>query len=327
MSAPNGRLRQYLSRHCSAATMERLVDPILTDTAIEARAAAFRGQQWTGRWIRAAGAFALVKALALFGWSRFWSIREWPVDERRAVIRSMAYAFVVTCAGVKLLMLPPLLSYPLSRYQELALYLVPQAFPIALPVGLLLGLLYGFRSSVASLRSRILVTVVAIACSVLSLVAVAWVVPASNQAFRVAALRDSRIPKGLNELTLGELRSRIDVNGREGRDVARISMTYHARLALAASPVVLTAWAFLLIGRLPNRGRWLFGIVAIASCVAYASFEGAGRMAVFRETLPPAAGAWLPNSVFAAAIILLGLRSALAEPRTTNANDSPTSSP
>jgi lipopolysaccharide export LptBFGC system permease protein LptF len=102
-------------------------------------------------------------------------------------------------------------------------------------------------------------------------------------------LRDSRIPKGPNELTLGELRSRIDVD-------ARMAMTYHTRLALAASPVVLSAWAFLLIGRLPARGRWLLGIVAIASCVAYWSLVSAGRMAVMRETLPPVAGAWLANA-------------------------------
>lgn len=316
MSAPNSRLRQYLSRHCSAATIERLVDPILTDTAIEVRAAAFRGQQWTGRWIRAAGAFALVKALALFGWTRFWSIREWPVEERRAVTRSMAYAFVVTCAGVKLLMLPPLLRYPLSRYQELALYLVPQAFPIALPIGLLLGLLYGFRSSVPSLRSRILVTVVAIACSVSSLVALAWVVPASNQAFRVAALRDSRIPKGLNELTLGELRKRIDAGRQRGGDVSPATMTYHSRWALATAPIVLTAWAFLLIGSLHTRRRWPLAIVAVASCVAYYALVDGGRVAVLYKTLPPIAGAWLPNAAFIAALVLLTGRTTNA--RTTN---------
>jgi hypothetical protein len=62
----------------------------------------------------------------------------------------------------------------------------------------------------------------------------------------------------------------------------------------------------------------LFGWTRFAPCVAYSSLEGAGRMAVFRETLPPAAGAWLPNTVFVAAIILLGFRSAVDESRTTN---------
>ena len=92
----------------------------------------------------------------------------------------------------------------------------------------------------------------AILCSIASFVALTWVVPVSNQAFRVAALSDSFIPKGLAELTLGELRSRIEVNRRLGRDVSPTAMTYHSRWALAAAPIVLTAWAFLLIGRLPH---------------------------------------------------------------------------
>ena len=79
---------------------------------------------------------------------------------------------------------------------------------------------------------------------------------------------------------------------------------------------MLTAWAFLLIGRLPARGRWLVGIVAIASCVAYSSLMSAGRVAVLRESLPPAAGAWLPNAAFVAALILLSRRTPNA--RTTN---------
>ena len=318
MSAPTGGLRRLLVRHCSEAAIERLVDPILTDIEIEASAAADRGQQWTGRWIRAAGAIVLFKALVLYGWSRFWSIREWPVDDRRAVARSMTYAFIVTIAGIKLMMLPPLLRYPLGRYQELALYLVPQAFPIALPIGLLLGLLYGFRSSVLSLRPRALVTVVAIACSISSFVALAWIVPVSNQAFRVAVLRDSTVPKGLPELTLGELRSSIDVGRRQGRDVSRIVMTYQSRWALAAAPIVMTAWAFLLIGRLPTRGRWLPGIVAVASCFGYAALMDGGRVAVSYKTLPPVAAAWLANGAFVAAIVLLTRRTPNDERRTAS---------
>jgi lipopolysaccharide export LptBFGC system permease protein LptF len=34
----------------------------------------------------------------------------------------------------------------------------------------------------------------------------------------------------------------------------------------------------------------------------------AGRDAVFRETLPPIAGAWLPNAAFVVAIVLLTRR-------------------
>jgi lipopolysaccharide export LptBFGC system permease protein LptF len=85
-------------------------------------------------------------------------------------------------------------------------------------------------------------------------------------------------------------------------------MAYYSRWALSATPIVLSAWAFLLLGRLPSAGRWLPGIVAIASCVAYALLMDTGRLAVSREILPPFAGAWLPNIVFVAAMMLLSRR-------------------
>jgi lipopolysaccharide export LptBFGC system permease protein LptF len=59
-----------------------------------------------------------------------------------------------------------------------------------------------------------------------------------------------------------------------------------------------------LIPRLPKK-RWLVGIVAIASCVAYYALHEGGHAAVLRETLPPGAGAWLPNAAFVSAIIVL----------------------
>jgi lipopolysaccharide export LptBFGC system permease protein LptF len=185
-----------------------------------------------------------------------------------------------------------------ARAQELALYLVPQALPIALPLGLFIGLIYGFRARVMSLRPRMALMIAAILCSIASFAALAWIVPVSNQAFRVAASSDPFIPKGLPELTLGELRSRI-------ADNQHAASTYHSRWALSATPIVLTAWAFLLIGRLPGGRRWLPGIVAIASCVAYALLMDTGRAAVNSGTLPPIAGAWLPNGAFVGALILL----------------------
>jgi hypothetical protein len=82
-----GGLQRFLSRHCSSATMERLVDPILTDIRVEAATAG----RWTSLWIHGAGVAALVKALAMHGWTRFWRFREWPDDDCRAVIRTLAW--------------------------------------------------------------------------------------------------------------------------------------------------------------------------------------------------------------------------------------------
>jgi hypothetical protein len=299
------RLQRFLSRHCSAAMMERLVEPILTDVRVEAA----KADRWTSLWIHAAGVAALVKALALHGSIQFMSIREWSADDRLVLARTVGYAAGVIAAAIPLLMLPALLRFPAARARELAPYLVPQALPIALPLGLFIGLIYGFRARLTSLRPRIALIIAAILCSIASFAALAWIVPISNQAFRVAALSDPFIPKGLPELTLGELRSRIDDN-------RRAATTYHSRWALSATPIVLTAWAFLLIGRLPRDGRWLPGIVAIATCVAYALLMDTGRRARGFETLPPIAGAWLPNAVFVTAIVLMSRRTSNDERRT-----------
>ena len=310
-----GWLRRLLTHHCSTATMERLVDPILTDIRVEAAKAG----RWKNLWIHCGGVAALVKALALHGSIRLIRMREWPIDDRRVLARTLAYAAGITAAAIPLLMLPFLLRFPAARARELAPYLVPQALPIALPVGLFIGLLYGSRTRLMSVRPRIALMIAAFVCSIASFAALAWIVPVSNQAFRVAALSDPFIPKGLPELTLGELRRRIDTYQQRGRDVSQLSMTYHARWALAAAPVVLTFWAFLLMARLPSR-RSLVGIVAIASCVSYYALMDSGRYAVSRDTLPPIAGAWLPNGVFLLAIVLLTRRTSndREATRTTN---------
>jgi Lipopolysaccharide export system permease LptF/LptG len=319
MTAPSGQLRRFLSRHCATAAMDHLVDPILTDIQIESTSAAVRGQRWASRWIRAAGAIALIKALAVYGWTRFWSIREWSADDRRALIRTLSYFAAVAVAAIPLLMMPFLLRFPATRAWEVAPYLVPQALPLALPVGLFVGLLYGFRARVVSPRPRTAVIILAVLCSAASFASLAWIVPVSNQAFRVAVSGNERIEKGTPEMTLGELRTRIGAYAARGRDVSRMALTYHARWALAAAPVVLTSWAFLVVARLPNR-RLVVGIVAIASCVAYYSLMGAGQFAVLRESLPPAAGAWLPNAAFVAALILLPRRTPNDERRTAAAS-------
>jgi hypothetical protein len=154
-----------------------------------------------------------------------------------------------------------------------------------LPFCLFTRLIYGFRARIVSLRPRAAVLIAAILCSIASFATLAWIVPASNDAGRVAALRNLVIQRGLSELTVGELRSLLEGNRRHDGDQMQRPINYHTRLALGAAPIVLTGWAFLLLGRLSDRGRWLLGIVAIASCVAYVLLMVTGRVAssVHRE--------------------------------------------
>jgi hypothetical protein len=288
--------------------MDRVVDPILTDIEIESTAAACRGERWASRWIRAAGAIALLKALALYGWTRFSAIREWPIEDRRVVRRSVGYTVVATCLGVLLLELPLILS---GRTHSL----VPvhlDAVPVALPAGLFVGLVYALRSSVVSLRPLAAALAIALFCSIASLAALGWIAPLTSKAYRIAATGNNVSP---NEMTFGELRIRIAAEQHDGHYRTFLASNYHNRWALAAAPVVLTGWAFLVVGRLSNS-RWVLGVVAVATYVAYVLLMVSGRMAVMRYGQPPMAGAWLPNAVFLAALILLVRRT--STPRATN---------
>jgi hypothetical protein len=272
------RLRRLLSRHCSAVTMERLVDPILTDIRIESAEASLRGGWWAGLRISGAGLAVLIKALAFYGWSQFWRFNAWPDDDRRVVIRTLVYSTIVAAAAIPLLMLPRLST---TRAPSLAL----EAMTNALPIGLLIGLIYGFEAKVVSLRSQAALILVAILCSIGSLAAVAWA----------------------PELSFADLQSRIAFNHRLGLEVPVVEVVYYGRWALAFAPIVLTAWAFLVSARLPRR-RTTIGIVAAASCVAYFTLVWTGYFSVLRRGLPPVAGAWLANAAFVTAMLLLARR-------------------
>src|SRR6185503_13604332 len=97
---------------------------------------------------------------------------------------------------------------------ELTLYLIPQALPVSIPFGLAFGILWGLRRIAASPRSRTLILLLATIASVASFSMLAWVVPTANQAFRVSMIGHP-LPKGANELTLGELRQLLEPGTHE----------------------------------------------------------------------------------------------------------------
>ena len=303
-----GQFRRFLLRHCSSVTMARLVDPILTDIDIEAAAAAAIGRRWASRRIRIAGSIALLQGLAFYGWTRFWSIQEWSREDRGALARTLAYAAALSAAATPLLMLPVIIQLPANRW----LYLIPEVLPIALPFCLFLGLIYGFRARMVSMWPQAAGLIAAILLSIVSFATLTWVVPASSHASRAAALRDLGIQRGL---PVEEVRGLIERNRQFDRDIMQRPFNYHTRWALAAAPIVLSMWAFLVVARLPNS-RWVLGIVAAATCVAYVQLMFSGRVAVIRYGQPPIAGAWLANAAFVAALVLLARRTSNA--RTTN---------
>ena len=66
MNRPGARIRALAARVCDAETMERLIDPVIADLQVEHAEAVQNGRAWMRRWIRFAGGFVCLKALAVY---------------------------------------------------------------------------------------------------------------------------------------------------------------------------------------------------------------------------------------------------------------------
>lgn len=304
MTAPGHRLRTIAARLFSDRTMEWLIDPVLTDVQIEYRSAIAHGRVWRSRWIRLAGYVAFFKALGLYGYER--AMRDWSEDASRTLARTVRLSAAAIVAVVLLILLPPGRSVP----AYLMPYLIPQALPLAIPVGLTVGLFCGLGGRDISVRLTAAVLALALACSAGSLAAMAWAVPAASQAFRVSVAERLHRPndaevmqtKGLVEMTLAELRQRIDALTQAGRarQARVVRFAYHLRWGLPCAPFVLALFALAVMPRRPVR-YWILAASACGVCFSYYLVLLAGTIAAREGTLPVAAGAWLPNLVFVVA--------------------------
>jgi lipopolysaccharide export LptBFGC system permease protein LptF len=198
--------------------------------------------------------------------------------------------------------------------------LVPQALPLALPLGLLFGVLCGVGRRVPLRRLRVMTLFAAAAASGALLVMLAWVIPAANQAFRVALFEaqvpegrifTGSIPKGANELTLGELRQFFDSRVPDALpappdDLRKLALVYHGRLSLAATPVVVALFAFALT-RLLRRRPLVLGVAAFGAVVCAFSIHIGGRVIGLDDVPSTFAIAWAPNVTFLIVSILLSM--------------------
>jgi hypothetical protein len=264
-----------------------------------------RSRTWESVGIWIAGHIALVHVIVLHGGLMGMNTRrDRTSDDRRAVRRTVAASAAITIVGTIFFTLGPfvnLVSRSRPHILEFASYAIPQALPASIPIGLTFGILWGLGRMSTSRRTRVAVLALAFVASAVSFTMLAWAVPISNQAFRVAIVGRS-FPKGTNELTLGELRTQIAA----GRGVApavspfdtrHLTLRYHQRWALASAPFVLALFAMACTSRRQWRRMMPFLAGALAIAVYYAIMLGAlgaGR----DELLSPFAAAWAPNAAF-----------------------------
>ncbi len=297
MTRPGDRIRRLAARVYGAATMARLIDPIVADLQHEHAEALREGRVWKSRRVRLAGYLALLKVMALHGGSS---------AESSASRRMIAYAIAVTAAVTMLFALPPLFalmtpSTVAAKRLWLLLYITPQAVPLAIPVGVTLGMLSGLGKAALSRRAARVMLIIAIVSSIASFVMMAWVAPATNMAF-LETLTGRPVVKGISELTIGELHQRM-LNAPHARHLA---MMCHARLAFSCATFVLGLFA-LAVRHCRPLVRVALGVLACVLYVGfYITFTDVGY-SDWGQALSPIAVMWLPNVAMTAIAILLAL--------------------
>ena len=312
-----GRLRELAATLCSPRTAERVIDPVLTDIEIEYRTAIAAGQRWRSHWIRLAGTFALAKVVALCAFDRI--AHDWCADDRRTLARAVGISAVAF--GVTVL----LQISPFARRTDahLLLYVIPQALPFAIPVGLTWGILFGLRGRVVAFRVKSAILALALAGSAGSLATTVWIMPAANQAYRVAVFERLRpqgnrvtLAPGPAEMPMGELRKSIDALTLSGQTGAarNSAFTYYVRWSLPFTPLALALFALALLTRPFARG-WVLAAAATGTCLAYYLLLFAANAATRDTKIPVVAVVWLPNLTFAlasTALMAASMRSRLS---------------
>jgi hypothetical protein len=326
MTKPGARLRSVASRVFDAAAMEFVIDPALADLQLECLEAQGRHRpQLAWIYLRAHASFwsAVVAHLV-----RTWAdgpIGERPENTRTRLIFTSVTVTILVMTAVAVVTPFTMTNVSIARLRTafggniaraLAL-LIPSAVPIAIPSGLLFGTIRGLRRRPAARSIRGMILALGIGGMLLSGAMMEWVIPATNQAYRVALFRDGKAArpepaKGSNELTWGELREQLArLNGVGNSAEAReLRLAYQTRLAFILTPVLFAMLAALLAGRPRRREAAIVSSIGLLAYVGY-YFIGFNPL-VAAGTLSPVTVAWSPNVVTLILIVMFSASSAFS---------------
>ena len=313
MMIPGRTLHRLAARLCTAKTLGQIIEPAIADLQKEYAAAELAPALQRVR-ILTVGYLAILEVTVMCAFERPATTD----DERRAIARIVVWSVGLTAVITALLVLVPL-SIVEARPSSLFLAgLISQAVPLAIPIGLTLGIALGLTGRAVTSGLRRIILLSAVLASLVCFVTLAWVMPAGNQAFRESVARAAGITepltKGPNEMTFSELDRQATIAAAAGnvRKASQYAWSFHLRFALSVASIVLAG--FLLVTSV--RGMRVF--IALGSCFAYWVLIFVGQeLAVFSSVAPAFAGttpavvlgAWLPNIVLAAGMLLALSRS------------------
>ena len=234
------RLRALAARVCSDKTMERLIDPAIADLQAEYATATDMKRRWLAL---LAGYGAVAKVAAWCAMSGVTGMpKNWTHEDHSGLVRVLWRSAAAILCLTLLILLPEL-----SRTREmletfssdaspfsLVTYLLPMTLPLTLPIGLAFGAALGAHGRTPSRRLIGAIMLVALATAAGSLATMAWVIPAANQSYRVAIVRQPLV-KGDRELSFGELKSALAT--ADVRRSRQLSFEFHKRVSIAGAPV------------------------------------------------------------------------------------------
>jgi hypothetical protein len=308
MMIPGRVLQRLASRFCSDRTRALIMESLVADFQHE----------WSHASAGKRGVI-LVKGYAAF-WVAFLlcglrglTALDMATEDRRAVGRALAWALVLGTGAMGALMVLPLLQLPvrvpLTFKGSYLAHLIPQALPLAIPVGLTLGIVLGFARPVSRTTTKVILAI-AMACSIVSLVTMAWIMPVANQVFRTETARRlgySVSPvRGHSELTVGELKQELAVAVAAGEipRARRASATLHERRAIAVATLLLAALAVALRNRYRTAGRIKLVAVTCAAFPLWIVLLSVGHE-ILLHGAPVFAGIWLPNLTLGIGLVFL----------------------
>jgi hypothetical protein len=300
------RLRRLAAWLCTPASMERRIEPALADLRNEYLDAISRGRYWKSRWIQATGSLIVLNVVFLVTLERgVRSVTAPDARTRTALFESAGiFAIVVALATVVLAWLPFSRTHvPRSPEAHELLYLVPAALSLAIPFGLIPSIVLGVRGRFSG-QVRNLVLVWALGCSMVSFANLAWLMPATNQAYRTSVL-GIEPGKGPNELTLREIARQIELAPVSGpvAPARRFSFSYHMRWAYSFAPLAVALFALAVTWRV--RHTLVMAAVTAAACGGWAVFVMLGTTLAHGGHLAPPLGAWMPNIASIGAAVLM----------------------
>ena len=299
---PGNRLRTWARRVCSDQTMTRLIDPVIADMQQEAAEVAGAGRA-RHAWVLAIGYLAFWKIMAvhvpLSATRRAWAPRE---TGEMGPLRALSFAGLSFLVMTMLLIAPAARLFSVWDHREqvwLFVLLLPQALPLSVPVALFIGVLCASRRRIMTAPFRRAVWLLAFAMSLAMLVTINSLIPASNQAFRVAVAQ-RYVLEGPSELSLMEVRRQaLSLRESRPRESGRLLLSFHQRVAISAAPLVLTVLAFGLAGA-RARVAAILGATACTVFILWTSEASTMDPTTLAREWVAIALAWFPNVLLVA---------------------------